>query len=1389
MAERAPGAPEAHTDAGLDSRVETSPVRLKGRYEVEEVLGRGGMAAVHRAVDRASGQQVALKRLVVPTTDKHCVESAALFEREFHTLAQLSHPHVIAVYDFDVDESGPFYTMELLDAGDVRGMAPIPWETACSLFYDVCSALALVHSRRLVHRDVTPRNIRTTRDGRAKLIDFGAMVPMGPGGLIVGTPQFVAPEVVNRSSLDARTDLFSLGASFYYALTGRSPFPAKDFAQLFDVWEVKPLAPSRIAPDVPEALDALVLSLLAIDPASRPKSAFEVMQRLGSVARIHREESLGVSRAYLSTPVLVGRDALQSTLDYEMKRAFGGRGRGVVIQAAAGLGRSRMLDACSLAAKTFGATVLRASGRAAVARNFHVAGLLAEQLVQVAPDIALRAARAEGVANVLFEPEPADGSDSAPSVQVRDFSAPTVGRVALQAALGAWFRRVSKERPLAIAVDDVHRIDEASAALLAALASQADRERLLVAATAESGIEPVDRLAFDVLTKNSTRLSLGPLGREETERLLTSVFGDVPNVRILSDGIFKVAAGNPRATMDVAQHLVDKGVVRYEDGAWTLPPRLEAADLPASAEEAIRARLAALSPLARFFVEAQSVATHLAFTREDYARLRPSATATDVDAAILDLVSGQVVASDGRVYTLLHAGFQRALVSALSPEELRDRHRHLSMFYEGRLKIGVVRHALLAGLETRALDTLAPLIAETPEATSLYDVTDIATHELAATFERALDAAERLGRPARETNELRRWLASLSVASDDKYYWRAVPEWLERLKLDSGYTAWQAHADIVEAGPRLSRAMQVTYERYMATPEAERVYRPDEAIKGLVRYVAISIAIGSSRIDGKILESLPRILEPFAPLSELVYAVWQNSLATLDSTCRARPESARARWIDVYDRLGRITGNDAQYADIVRHAVAFGLGSMEAWLGMEAAAKRAEALDDDPLQQVNAFYLRRIVRMQQGDWDGAERFRKQAEILSLQARSRQMFTTLTSVELSACAMARDITGVKQCADKIRGLAASAPGWIPNLRLAEGRLALVCDSYEDAVSRFDEALTIVTPKPESPYPLHTAWCASVAGKAEGLIGLERFDEARAVAEQALDTAERLGIGAPSHEIGRMLALAHAKLGDFDGARQRLERIIARQLELGITGLHLGASYEACARVAIWEGDEAAVEEYSRLTAREYRHGQGSPLGARYERLMADARRTAKGVLPGLSDFQSSRLSSAVFPQTSATVVVTQAMKGADGSRERAERALGILCHARSATAGHLYLFGDRGIRHAASHGPEPPRGLSSFVEEYVQRELSEADVATEFVDGEATESSDTQNQFADGRGSIFYPILLTAMVDGGMRYAGVAALALPDTPKAMDVELVVALGTHLVQAGDTRGLRP
>jgi len=194
-------------------RITEHPHLIANRYQVQKILGQGGMAEVYQVLDTVSQTQVALKQLLGRENETKHKEITELFENEYHTLAQLAHPQVIQVFDYGLSEIGPYYTMELLDGGDLRELSPIPWKKACALLRDICSTLAMLHSRRFIHRDLSTRNIRCTRDGKAKLIDFGAMIPMGPSKMIVGTPQFTAPEVVHYQNLDARTDLYSLGTA------------------------------------------------------------------------------------------------------------------------------------------------------------------------------------------------------------------------------------------------------------------------------------------------------------------------------------------------------------------------------------------------------------------------------------------------------------------------------------------------------------------------------------------------------------------------------------------------------------------------------------------------------------------------------------------------------------------------------------------------------------------------------------------------------------------------------------------------------------------------------------------------------------------------------------------------------------------------------------------------------------------------------------------------------------------------------------------------------------------------------------------------------------------------------------------------------------------------
>src|SRR5262249_2552198 len=158
----------------------------------------------------ASGRIVAFKQLSSALLGKKRRTIEALFEREYHTLVRLKHPRIIEVYDYGLTDAGPYYTMELLDGQDLQQLAPLPYKDVCRHLRDVASSLALIHAHRLLHRDVSPRNVRLTQDGRAKLIDFGALTAFGPATEVVGTPLCMAPEILRRMTLDQRTDLYAL---------------------------------------------------------------------------------------------------------------------------------------------------------------------------------------------------------------------------------------------------------------------------------------------------------------------------------------------------------------------------------------------------------------------------------------------------------------------------------------------------------------------------------------------------------------------------------------------------------------------------------------------------------------------------------------------------------------------------------------------------------------------------------------------------------------------------------------------------------------------------------------------------------------------------------------------------------------------------------------------------------------------------------------------------------------------------------------------------------------------------------------------------------------------------------------------------------------------------
>ena len=288
---------------------EVSRARELGSYRLVERLGEGGMGEVWKAQHRLLARPAAIK-LIRPTlapdgTARVSEDTRRRFEREAQVIARLRSPHTVDLFDFGVsDDGGFYYVMELLEGLDaeklVRRTGPVPAARAIHLLRQVCHSLSEAESCGLVHRDIKPANIFLCRYGEefdfVKVLDFGIVKPTHDSAetgvaltrelSVHGTPAYMAPEqALGEANLDGRADIYAAGCVGYWLITGQLVFEASTpMGLLLHHTQTAPVPPSaRTELPIPDALDRLILSCLAKDPALRPQTARELSRRLGEI--------------------------------------------------------------------------------------------------------------------------------------------------------------------------------------------------------------------------------------------------------------------------------------------------------------------------------------------------------------------------------------------------------------------------------------------------------------------------------------------------------------------------------------------------------------------------------------------------------------------------------------------------------------------------------------------------------------------------------------------------------------------------------------------------------------------------------------------------------------------------------------------------------------------------------------------------------------------------------------------------------------------------------------------------------------------------------------------------------------------------------------------------
>ena len=266
---------------------------INGRYRLDAEIGRGGMGIVYRAHDIPNDRDVAIK---VINTDKANALTREQFLREAEISARFQHPHIVAVYEIGEVESVPFIVMELVKGTSLSDMPGLTYARIIEIGIQICEALEYAHNEGFVYRDLKPGNVLVEKRGFhyfARLMDFGLARPRGtPNAVnessVAGTLFYLAPELIAGQPADIPSDLYALGATLYEMITGRVPFSDFDEqAILSQHLEASATPPSHSRADVPPALEAIVLRLLAKDPTDRFASAQQVRQALEEIHLTH----------------------------------------------------------------------------------------------------------------------------------------------------------------------------------------------------------------------------------------------------------------------------------------------------------------------------------------------------------------------------------------------------------------------------------------------------------------------------------------------------------------------------------------------------------------------------------------------------------------------------------------------------------------------------------------------------------------------------------------------------------------------------------------------------------------------------------------------------------------------------------------------------------------------------------------------------------------------------------------------------------------------------------------------------------------------------------------------------------------------------------------------
>jgi Nif-specific regulatory protein len=594
-------------------------IALPPRYQVRAVLKKTPDTCVFRVFDVPDRRDEAIKILSREVTDP---QELLRFKTEFSTLASIEHASVIKVFDYGVlQDRYPYFTMEFFAGKRITEFFDGQnWDALYDVILQIASGLHHIHHLGIVHLDLKPSNILVSDDGQAKIMDFGLAIESRRvfDRKIRGTLQYMAPEVLRQDRVDSRADMYALGMTLYETVTGALPGygrPSIEVIRMHLDEEIRP--PSSINPRVPEPLEQIIRKLLEKDPRHRFASAAALMQAVAEAAgKKGPPVELLVGHGELYAAPLIGRKQEVEQLMTLIAEARDGRGNGVIVAGADGMGKSRIVRDVTLRAQLDGGRVF--GGRCPVNRKTIYAPFfdIFEQLVSaVNPEADV----GEEIRRILRPVVAQAGPETSPPQHGQKFRLYNRIVQSMQDLYG--FLSVGGETggsPLILVIDDLQWADPSTAELFSFLVGEAKQNRLLVIGTltldsgGEAAIESSSpSLAFweqrsregafpIILVETLTE----PLVREHVQSLL----GDLNVSDELVRWMLWESAGSPLNIRRIVDYLIAHDFLQWTPDGWTADmERIRVLRIPGGFASILMEKIDALAPEPRAILEIASV--------------------------------------------------------------------------------------------------------------------------------------------------------------------------------------------------------------------------------------------------------------------------------------------------------------------------------------------------------------------------------------------------------------------------------------------------------------------------------------------------------------------------------------------------------------------------------------------------------------------------------------------------------------------------------------------------------------------------------------------------------------------------------------------------------------